>query len=482
MIASPCIEALGVRDCWLGWRLATWSHLHGGRRVEASLGRVLPGAMRELLKGRHAGLGIAIETLGPRRNFPGWSWRMTDRGVPIRFPDQTLPRLHEDEVSVGAARRAADVTPSACVKRLPGFSLSKGAGDGSPIWRHWPVAFQPTTRAAARIGELLEHSERRTGFVSEELFWGIMQVPMTRRALNTVIAGSGVAILSARSAPAAPQRRAPFGVMAQLAPPVEPAPTLLSAPVELAGDWGHMVQRAAHLVVERMRHACLDGVRLVSDRQPTRLRVDEHTSGPPAVWLHADGSSMAWIIVDIGERDWSKLAYQFGHELGHVMTNSWQPHAKPAAPCQWIEEALVEAFSIRGLGRLAESWQQNPPFPGDNAFGNAIADYRQNIIREYTALADRQGLSQSTTEWFARHRGEIEKPGLNPFAQAASLKVLAEYERAPSCVEALGALNRWPGRTSLSANDFFRQWEASCAELAASPLLTQRLREMLAVG
>jgi hypothetical protein len=54
--------------------------------------------------------------------------------------------------------------------------------------------------------------------------------------------------------------------------PVEIAPTLLSAPIELAGDWGHMLPRSADLVVERMRHSCLDGVRLVSDRQPRRLR------------------------------------------------------------------------------------------------------------------------------------------------------------------------------------------------------------------
>ena len=76
--------------------------------------------------------------------------------------------------------------------------------------------------------------------------------------------------------------------------------TLLSAPIELAGDWGRMLPRSADQVVERMRHSCLDGVRLLSDRQPTRLRVDEHTSGSPAVWLHPDGSSMAWIIVDTG--------------------------------------------------------------------------------------------------------------------------------------------------------------------------------------
>jgi hypothetical protein len=77
-----------------------------------------------------------------------------------------------------------------------------------------------------------------------------------------------------------------------LSPPIEIAPTLLSAPIELAGNWGHVLPRSADMVVERMRLSCLDGVRLVSERQPTRLRVDEHTSGLPAVWLHPDGSSM----------------------------------------------------------------------------------------------------------------------------------------------------------------------------------------------
>ncbi|MER9313043.1 hypothetical protein NKI51_27755 [Mesorhizobium australicum] len=85
-----------------------------------------------------------------------------------------------------------------------------------------------------------------------------------------------------------------------------------------------------------MRHACLDGVRLVSDRQPTRLRVDEHTSGTPAIWLRPDGSSMAWM---------------------------WQAHAKPAPPCQCLEEAMVEAFSLRGLRRLRKTGSRTRPSP-----------------------------------------------------------------------------------------------------------------------
>jgi len=142
---------------------------------------------------------------------------------------------------------------------------------------------------------------------------------------------------------------------------------------------------------------------------------------------------------------------------------------------------MVEAFSLRGLDRLAESWKQNPLFADDNAFGNSIAEYRANIIERYAKLADEQGLTRDSAHWFADHRREIEVAGLNPFAQAASLTILAEYERFPDCVEALGTLNRWPGRSGVPIEDYLQQWEASCAELQASARLPARLREMLRI-
>jgi hypothetical protein len=72
-----------------------------------------------------------------------------------------------------------------------------------------------------------------------------------------------------------------------------------------------------------MREVSLAGVKLVSHQQPDKLRIDEHRSGPPAIWLHSDPPKTAWIIVDTGALDWCKLAYQFGHELGQVLCNSW---------------------------------------------------------------------------------------------------------------------------------------------------------------
>ena len=256
--------------------------------------------------------------------------------------------------------------------------------------------------------------------------------------------------------------------------------TLATAPIELAGDWGRMIPNSALHVVQRMRRCCHDGVRLVSDDQPERLRVEEHTSGPPAVWLHTAERNVGWIIVDIGERDWSKLAYQFGHELGHVTCNSWRPDAKPAAPCQWLEEALVEAFSLRGLALLVDSWSTDPPFKDDRGFGAAIAVYRQNIIERYGKLGTEQDNSNNLSAWFKQHRDRMEaQPYLNAFAQAASLSILAEYERNPACIEALGALNRWKRRSAIALEDYFRAWEKSCGELQASADLPTRLRNLL---
>ena len=257
-----------------------------------------------------------------------------------------------------------------------------------------------------------------------------------------------------------------------------PQVTLLSAPLELAGEWGGSPPQAAARVLARMREVSLAGVSLVSDQQPDRLRVDEHSSGPPAVWLHRDPPKTAWVIVDIGPLDWCKLAYQFGHELGHVLCNSWGPTAQPRPPSQWLEEALVEAFSIRGLGLLAASWQENPPFAGDAPFANAIREYRQNLIKGYRK---QQMPGSDFASWFAANRSELER-GLPEPEGAAVLAILPEPERDKGCVADLGAVNRWPARSGVPAEEYLSLWEKSCAELGAPGHLPVRLRTLLELG
>jgi hypothetical protein len=250
--------------------------------------------------------------------------------------------------------------------------------------------------------------------------------------------------------------------------------------LELAGIWGASPTDAVARVLTRTREACLTGLRLLSDRQPDSLRVDNHTEGPPAIWLHAEPSRMAWIIVDIGPRDWSKLAYQFGHELGHVLCNSWERFAAPSPPSQWLEEATVEAFSIRGLGLLATSWQRNPPFAGDAGFAIQLRKYRGDLI-ETCAKPTKLAPGADIESWFRAYRSALEL-GKSEVKGPAVLGILTLLESDVGCVEDLGAMNRWPARTGVPIEDYLALWQKSCAEIGAPGLLPRRLRNLLPLG
>jgi hypothetical protein len=247
--------------------------------------------------------------------------------------------------------------------------------------------------------------------------------------------------------------------------------TLLSAPLQLGGEWGGSAPNDALAVIARMREACLSGVRLLSDRQPAKLRVDDQTSGPPHIWLHQDNPDTAWIVVDIGARDWCKLAYQFGHELGHVLCNSWQPEAKPRLPSQWLEEALVEAFSLRGLGLLADSWEQRPPFPNDAAFADAIRQYRQNAVENYRRPAGAPTV-RDMYDWLRRNRDALDHTGGVAAIEGPEIvQIVAALEADKGCVEDLGAVNHWPARSEVPLGDYLRLWQESCAEIGAPGIL-----------
>lgn len=224
--------------------------------------------------------------------------------------------------------------------------------------------------------------------------------------------------------------------------------------------------------------ACLDGIRLVSDRQPEFLRVDDNPSGPPHVWLHADKPRTAVIDVDIGSRAWCQLAYQFGHELGHVMANSWMWGDEPRNPCQWLEEAVVESVSLRGLGRLAASWQRDPPFPHNNAYAADIRAYRANALDADRRLAREQGADAGLAAWFAAHAEFLATHGTVTAAWPAVPSILRLLDEEAAMAD-IGALNRWPERSHLPLPSYLDRWERSCAELGLDAVLPSRLRRLL---
>ena len=187
---------------------------------------------------------------------------------------------------------------------------------------------------------------------------------------------------------------------------------------------------------------------------------------------------MAWIVVNNRPRAWSQLAYQFGHELGHVMCNSWMWKVNSPPPSHWLEECLVEAFSIRGIGLLANAREHDPPFNGDAKYGRSLRKYHRYLIGQYRDATGSEPV-QDIGPWFRANRELLEQaPGVGISQGPAILAVLNEMEADKSCVEDLGAVNRWSERSGVPFEEYLRLWQISCAQIEASGRLPAQLREI----
>ena len=108
---------------------------------------------------------------------------------------------------------------------------------------------------------------------------------------------------------------------------------------------------------------------------------------------------------------------------------------------------MVEAFSIRGLGRLAASWERDPPFAGNAAFSSSIRQYRDNLIKDYGG-AGVQLADAETARWFRAKRSILESTQLSGIEGPFIVRLASELERDIGCVEDMGALNRWPSQSA----------------------------------
>ena len=167
-------------------------------------------------------------------------------------------------------------------------------------------------------------------------------------------------------------------------------------------------------MILRARAACLDDLRLLSDRQPARLRVEAGLAGAPAVWLH-DQNDMAWVIVNFGVRDWSKPPISsVTNSATYCQTVA--ANSKPRPPSQWVRKHWWKRFRCVDWTPCG-GWKTSPPFAGDETFGDALRNTRV-IVQLLCHPCCRPRSAGRRRDLVCQHRAEIEAGGLVPYGQA----------------------------------------------------------------
>ena len=161
------------------------------------------------------------------------------------------------------------------------------------------------------------------------------------------------------------------------------------------------------------------------------------------------------MFLDAEGRHWSQFAFQFGHEMGHILCGN----VDYENPNLWFEETLCEAASLYVLGRMADSWKTAPPYPNWKGYADALAKYR----RERMARA-RLPEGTSLAEWWRPKEPSLRKdPRQRELNLVMASAILPWLEESTGPWESVGSLNAVHGDAARSFRQYLQDWVRSAA-------------------
>jgi len=181
-----------------------------------------------------------------------------------------------------------------------------------------------------------------------------------------------------------------------------------------------------------------------SDLPP--LFVTNSPEGPITLF---DRSARGEVIIklDVRERYWAQMIYQFAHELAHVRAN-FRPDARDN---KWFEETLCETASLYALRKLSLTLRDHPNF---DSYRHHLHDYAEKII------ANREKVDlKALAAFYQKHETTLRKDATDrPLNGAMAVALLPLFETNPGHWNSLGALNKSPAKKDLPLSGYFKKW------------------------
>jgi hypothetical protein len=213
------------------------------------------------------------------------------------------------------------------------------------------------------------------------------------------------------------------------------------------------------------------------------MRVHVYTDPRAPCPLTHGGASpipdVAIVRVKVASTYWCQLVYQFSHELGHIVSNSWGERWSPGTAHMWLEEACCGALSLLALERMAERWAAHNVF-GDASYAAAFRDYLAKHLGEYSASGS---LTPDTLQsWWVGNEGPLATgESLNGVNMPFAALLYGQMCEKPALWHDMRALNRWPRPVGLSLGDHLEAWEEHCAQLGTLGGLPRWCRENIII-
>ena len=182
-------------------------------------------------------------------------------------------------------------------------------------------------------------------------------------------------------------------------------------------------------------------------------------SGGPIVLHRRDPDGAIRVRLAVQGRRWAQMAYQFGHEMGHILCR----FDEDPDPHHWLEEAACEAISLLTLRKMARHWLEEPPYPNWKPYAEHLQSYAVGVISS-ASLAE----TTSFSEWFAENREKLQQQPLpRDLIRVVAVEWLKLMEKQPHALLALTSLNKGTPRAQESLGDALERWRGHCSKQEA---------------
>lgn len=162
------------------------------------------------------------------------------------------------------------------------------------------------------------------------------------------------------------------------------------------------------------------------------------------------------VKLDTGNRLWAQHAFQFAHEMCHILCD-YKPHENPN---HWFEESLCETASIFALRKMAHTWSTDPPYPNWKDYSKALNGYADERI----ALGKVPD-GKKFVDWFKANESDMR---LNSTDRARNNIVagvlLPLVEAEPKMWEAVSYLNTEKLSKLYSFKQYLEAWHRNSEE------------------
>jgi hypothetical protein len=228
-------------------------------------------------------------------------------------------------------------------------------------------------------------------------------------------------------------------------------PSAEAITIEVAPGWGEARTEDVGAVLASVASELL---RFVPLERPVAVVVHNSGEGPTVRYRRAQGTFV--VLVHIDGRRWAQLAYQFSHELCHILSNYHRRNRAGGDANGWFEEALCEAVSFFALARMAESWRTRPPYPNWQSYSAHLSSYLEAMVGDE---ASQLPSGTSLADWFAENeRMLVENRYDRPGYAVAALHLYRRLLDEPEMLGSIAYLNRWGGDGTEDLCGYLSAW------------------------